>query len=84
MAAFYREDGIGLVMHVLSINFFPLPFGPVSMAIPKRNLTFDKVVHQPGIRNAAGNSVDRAVLDGVGFIGLALGCRWRAPRPRCS
>lgn len=74
VAAFYREDGIGLVMHVLSINFFLLPFGSVSMAILKRNLNFDKVVRI----NLASGTLQATVSIGlcsmgVGFIGLAWG-----------
>ncbi|WP_374243267.1 lipopolysaccharide biosynthesis protein [Zoogloea sp.] len=74
IAAFYREEGIGQVMHVLSINFFLLPFGSVSMAILKRNLNFDKILRI----NLASSALQAAVSIGlcsigVGFIGLAWG-----------
>lgn len=72
VADFYREPGVGQVLLVLSINFFVLPFGSVSVALLRRKMQFDQLIRI----NLASAFVHAMVgiglcYYGVGFIGLA-------------
>jgi len=39
-AEFFNEPGIELLLHLLSINFFIIPFGSITLALLRRNLKF--------------------------------------------
>ncbi len=72
VAAFYREEGVGQVLVVLSLNFFILPFGSVSAALLRRKMQFGRLIRI----NLASAFTHAAVgiglcYHGVGFIGLA-------------
>ena len=72
VARFYREEGVGQVLVVLSLNFFILPFGSVSAALLRRNLQFDKLIRINLTAAFVQAVVGMGLCSyGVGFIGLA-------------
>lgn len=79
LAEFYREEGVGQVLAVLSLNFFILPFGSVTAAMLRRKMQFDLLIRINLASAVAHATVSIALCYyGAGFIGLA----WAASRVR--
>lgn len=74
LAEFYREEGVGQVLAVLSLNFFILPFGSVTAAMLRRKMQFDLLIRINLASAVAHATVSIALCYyGAGFIGLAWG-----------
>lgn len=72
LAAFYHEPGIRLVIQVLSINFFLLPFGSTIHSLLRRSMQFGIIYKVNLLRQMtqSGLSVLLAYL-GLGYMSMA-------------
>ncbi|MES1925719.1 oligosaccharide flippase family protein [Salinisphaera sp. T31B1] len=74
VATFYSQPGLELLLKVISINFFLLPFGSTVTALLKRSMQFG-ISYQINLFQQATQSGSTIVfvLMGFGFMGLAMG-----------
>lgn len=72
VAGFYREPGIAQVMRILSVNFLLIPFGAVTMAYFRRELTYLPIFIAGLLANITSfATATAAALAGMGFMSLA-------------
>lgn len=74
VASFYDSEGLKTVLLILSINFFLLPFGSVTMALLRRTMQFS-TIYKIEVAHSATQSAVTIVLVvlGYGYYGLAWG-----------
>ena len=67
VAAFYRQTGIGEIMRLQAVNFMIVPFGAVTMAYFRREMTYRPIF----IAGLTSNLVSFAVAIAGAFAGLS-------------
>ena len=60
VASFYREEGLQLLLQILSINFFLLPFGSTVNAMLKRSMQFG-IIYQINLAQQSTQSCARLI-----------------------
>lgn len=74
LASFYREPGVEQVLRIMSLNFFLIPFGSISIALLRREMNFRALMYVTGF-SAVAHTLSSVMLaaSGLGFESLAWG-----------